>query len=437
MRRHRTARFPATLTVVALVAGLAGACQTGPTSQDVPAPPTSEPASGVTPAPSSAGTRGPAAPGSPSAAGATPTQAELDERLRRAAWDDDRAAFARLVRRGANVDAKDETRQSAYLVAASEGHLDLLRLALRHGASIDDKDSWNGTALIRAAERGHALVVGELLRAGIDRDHVNRIGYQAVHEAVWLGRDTSAYATTVRVLAAGGARLTDRSRREGLTPLEMAGRRGFDRLERTLRTVTTAQQPADADRALLRAAREGDADAVAVALRAGADIEARDARRRTALLLAVTGDHVEAARVLVAMGADPDALDDRHDTPWLVTGVTGSVAMLEVLLPARPDLTIVNRFGGVSVIPASERGHVDYVRRVVRTGIDVDHVNDLGWTALLEAVILGDGGPAHQEIVRILLDAGADPAVPDADGVTALQHAERRGHRAIVRILRR
>ena len=69
----------------------------------------------------------------------------------------------------------------------------------------------------------------------------------------------------------------------------------------------------------------------------------------------------------------------------------------------RPTSALVNRFGGVSVIPASERGHVEYVRRVVSTGIDVNHVNSLGWTALLEAVILGDGGARHQEIVRILL----------------------------------
>ena len=102
--------------------------------------------------------------------------------------------------------------------------------------------------------------------------------------------------------------------------------------------------------------------------------------------------------------------------------------MLEALLPGQPDLTIRNRYGGVSVIPASERGHVDYVRRVVTTGIDVDHVNDLGWTALLEAVILGDGGRDHQEIVRILLAAGADRGIADREGVTALEHAERSGY---------
>ena len=154
---------------------------------------------------------------------------------------------------------------------------------------------------------------------------------------------------------------------------------------------------------------------------AGANIEARDAHDRTALLLAATYDRVPVANVLVAMGANPNALDDRHDTPWLVTGVTGSVAMLEALLPANPDLTIRNRFGGLSPIPASERGHVDYVRRVVLTGVDLNHVNDLGWTALLEAVILGDGGPNHQEVVQILLAAGADRDIADRAGVTALQ----------------
>ena len=174
---------------------------------------------------------------------------------------------------------------------------------------------------------------------------------------------------------------------------------------------------------------------MALALRNEADIEVRDGSERTALLLAATTDRVPVARLLVALGADPDALDDRHDTPWLVTGVTGSVPMLEALLPADPDLTIRNRFGGISVIPASERGHVDYVRRVVQTDIDVNHVNDLGWTALLEAVILGDGSAPYQEIVRILLDAGADRTIADGDGVTALEHARSSGQTEVARIL--
>lgn len=194
-----------------------------------------------------------------------------------------------------------------------------------------------------------------------------------------------------------------------------------------------------ADEELLGAAQDGDADAVAAALADGARIEARDAEERTALLLAADGDHVEAARTLVEAGADVNAVDRRSDTPFLVTGVTGSTAMLDVLLEADPgpDTSLTNRFGGTAVIPACERGHADYVREVLRrTDVDVDHVNDLGWTGLLEAVILGDGGPDHQEVVRVLLEAGADPDLADRDGTTPLAHAEAAGADEIAGILR-
>ncbi|WP_344579531.1 ankyrin repeat domain-containing protein [Streptomyces lunalinharesii] len=191
------------------------------------------------------------------------------------------------------------------------------------------------------------------------------------------------------------------------------------------------------DRALLEAARHGDTDAVRAALDGGAAVDTRDAHRRTPLLLAALGDHVTAAEVLVAAGADPNAQDDRDDSPWLVTGVTGSVAMMRALLPAGPDLTVTNRFGGTSLIPAAERGHVGYVRAVLReTDIDVDHVNRLGWTALLEAVILGDGGSAQQEIVELLITAGATLDLPDEDGVSALRHAVRHGYTEIADLLK-
>ncbi|MEJ7795918.1 MAG: ankyrin repeat domain-containing protein [Nocardioides sp.] len=395
----------------------------------------------VRPTPSAASTDPADVPEPRSKDMATPTirneteQAALDEQLREAAWDNDVDRATALVKRGADVNAKDETEQSAYLISTSEGYVDLLDLALAHGARVNDKDSWNGTGLIRAAERGHSLVVGRLLQESIDRDHVNRIGYQAIHEAVWLGEGTSDYVDTIRVLVAGGVELSRPSGTEGLTPLEMAGQRRYPALEAVLHSALDPTELTRPNAALLRAAERGDADEVARALRAGADIETRDALERTPLLLAVTEDRVDVARLLVAMGADPDALDHQHDTPWLVTGVTGSVPMVEALLPATPDLRILNRYGGTSLIPASERGHVDYVRRVLRTGIDVDHVNRLGWTALLEAVILGHGGKDHQEIVQLLLAAGADPLIADKDGVTALEHARARGHASLVRLL--
>lgn len=195
--------------------------------------------------------------------------------------------------------------------------------------------------------------------------------------------------------------------------------------------------PTSADAEFLEAAQRGDLEATKHALARGANVEARDSLRRTGLTLAVVSDSVDLARVLIARGASPNALDARHDTPWLLTGETGSVAMVEALLPGKPDFAIVNRYGGISVIPASERGHVEYVRRVVKLPIDVNHVNNLGWTALLECVLLGDGSRKYQEIAQILKDAGADVHISDRDGVDAIEHARRKGYHEIVNILSR
>jgi ankyrin repeat protein len=303
---------------------------------------------------------------------------------------------------------------------------------------VDSKDSFNGTGLIRAADRGHADIAGRLIQADIKINHINNLGWTALHEAIILGNGSRRYVDTVLVLVAGGADLRLRSQRDHISPLEHATSKGHTEIAEVLRSALEADKQSKqvANRHLLAAAERGDATAAALALGAGANLEARDERGRTPLLLAATADRLAVARLLVHMGANPDALDDQHDTPWLVTGVTGSVDMVEVLLPARPDLRIRNRFGGTSLIPASERGHVGYVRRVVRTDIEVDHVNNLGWIALLEAVILGDGSRRYQQIVTILLDAGADPRIADRQGVTALQHAEQRGQREIARILR-
>ena len=95
---------------------------------------------------------------------------------------------------------------------------------------------------------------------------------------------------------------------------------------------------------------------------------------------------------------------------------------------AGADPAITNRYGGIALIPASERGHVETVRYLLEeTDVDVDHVNKLGWTALLEAILLSDGGPRHQAIVAMLIEAGADVDLADKDGVRPLTHARARG----------
>jgi ankyrin repeat protein len=188
------------------------------------------------------------------------------------------------------------------------------------------------------------------------------------------------------------------------------------------------------DQALIAAAGKGNAAGVERLLREGASVAASDGRGRTALLAATHGNHVAAARALIAAGADVNAKDDIEDSPFLYAGAEGRIEILNMTLPAA-DLNSTNRYGGTALIPAAHHGHPEAVRILLGTAIDKDHVNKLGWTALLEAVILGDGGQVHTEIVRMLAEAGANVNIADRDGVTPLAHANQRGFTAMVRIL--
>jgi uncharacterized protein len=191
--------------------------------------------------------------------------------------------------------------------------------------------------------------------------------------------------------------------------------------------------PSENDARLLAAARAGDTGAIRSALAAGANPDARDAHGATALLIAARADQAGAFQALIDAGADVDLQDDDRANPFLWAGAEGRLDILRLANEAGADPAITNRYGGVALIPASERGHVEVVRYLLaETDVDVDHVNRLGWTALLEAILLSDGGPGHQAIVALLIEHGADVDLADWDGVRPLTHARARGFTAIV-----
>ena len=189
------------------------------------------------------------------------------------------------------------------------------------------------------------------------------------------------------------------------------------------------------DRELIEASENNNPSKVQELLKQGANVDSRDLRGRTALLIAVAENHVEVARLLIEADANVNIQDRILDSPLLLAGAEGTLEILKMILQANPDFSLYNRYGGTALVPACERGHVEVVRTLLKTDVDINHVNHLGWTALLEAIVLSDGGPRHQEIVQLLVDAGADVNIADKEGVSPLQHARQKGFKKIVKIL--
>jgi len=203
----------------------------------------------------------------------------------------------------------------------------------------------------------------------------------------------------------------------------------------TLIAASSAGAQTDPGAALRAAAERGNVAAVAEAIKSGAPVDAKDGAGQTALLLAVAGGHTAVAKALIDAGASIDAQARNQDTPWLLAGARGRAEILKLMLPKGPDTKIRNRFGGNALIPACERAHVEAVQVLLTSKIDVDHVNDLGWTCLLEIVVLGDGGPRHVEVTKLVLAKGANPNIADKDGVSPLTHAKRKGQAEIARLI--
>ena len=184
------------------------------------------------------------------------------------------------------------------------------------------------------------------------------------------------------------------------------------------------------------AAHKGDLVQLKKLLASGASVNARDPFGRTPVHVATFAKQPEVIRALAMAGAHLELLEnDRYDAVT-VAAVADDEDTLRLLLGlgASAQLT-TSRYDGTALIAAAHLGHDGVVRQLIAAGAPLDHVNNLHWTAMIEAIVLGQGGARHQAVLKALLAAGASTRLTDREGNTPLALAKARGYAAMVNLL--
>lgn len=166
------------------------------------------------------------------------------------------------------------------------------------------------------------------------------------------------------------------------------------------------------------------------------DLEVKNGKGETPLMVATYRKYNSIAFYLIDQGANVNTQDKNLNSPFLYAGAEGNLALVKKALEHGADFSVFNRYNGTALIPAAEKGHLEVVQLLVQTpNFPIDHVNRLGWTALMEAIVLSNGGTVHTAIVQALIEGGVDVNIPDHDGKTPLYHAKARKFTKIIELL--
>ncbi|CAM9763513.1 unnamed protein product [Ascophyllum nodosum] len=314
-----------------------------------------------------------------------------------AASDGDIEAVEAHLKEGLDVNSQDWDKLTALVAAASQGHLDVVKLLLGKGADVNAKDKDEISGLMEAAIMGHIDVVKELLKAGAEVDAEAKSGVTAL----WLASG-EGQAEVLKELISNGASASN-SRSDGIT-------------------------------ALMGAAAGGHAEVVKMLLKAGAEVDAKDHDGVTALMNAAESGSLEAVEALLAEGADAGAMSTTAFTPLIVAAAGGHLSVVKALVAKGIEVDAMHPDGVSALMYAAAGGHPDVVAFLLggegaaKADPNLKHVQ--GGTALMEAAT-----SESQEVVDLLLDAGADPTIRDKDGVSPLMSAAAQGRTEACKVL--
>ena len=184
------------------------------------------------------------------------------------------------------------------------------------------------------------------------------------------------------------------------------------------------------------AAHRGDVLAIEKLIASKADVNARDGYGRTPLHVAAFAKQRDAIRALAKAGASLGLFErDLYDAVTIVSVADDEETLRSLLaLGASAKLT-TSRYDGTALIAAAHLGHDGVVRQLINAGAPLDHVNNLHWTAVIESIVLGNGGARHQATLKALIDAKANLQLTDRQGNTPLALARSRGYPQMVAML--
>ena len=337
-----------------------------------------------------------------------------------------------LIAAGADIEIKDEMGCSPLLFASKQGDLSadalaVVKVLVKAGADVCATDNEGLTCLAIAALLGHTEIVRYLTSLqAVDVNH-KVDDFSALHHAVY-----SVHPDVVEVLIAAGADIEARD--NGRSPLQMACSKEEIAVVKML--VKAGAEVCATDNAgytcLMYAACNGHTETVRYLVGLpGVDLHHKNYEGDTALAAC---EHPAVMEVLIDAGADIETKSNLGRTPLHWASMKGQVARMKVLVKAGSQMCVADKEGLSCLAFAAYFGHTEAVRYLV--GLPEVHINQKGGLAREERTALGFAiTRVHADVVRVLIDAGADIEAWETNGCRPLHLACMNEEIAIVKML--
>ncbi|XP_026684825.1 ankyrin repeat and KH domain-containing protein 1 [Diaphorina citri] len=312
--------------------------------------------------------------------------------------------------------------------AASSGFIEIVRLLINHGADVNGQSSSGNTPLMYACAGGHEAVVRVLLECGANVEDHNENGHTPLMEAASAG-----HVGVAKILLEYGAGINTHSNEFKESALTLACYKGHLDMVRFLLSAGADQEHKtdEMHTALMEASMDGHVEVAKLLLDSGAQVKTSENEGESLLSLACSAGYYELAQVLLAMHANVEDRGIKGEcTPLMEAASSGNVNGLQasvILIPGAKINAHTEETQETALTLACCGGFLDVADFLLKNGANIE----LGAsTPLMEAAQEG-----HLELVRYLLDSGAQVHAKTQTGDTALTYACENGHTDVADLL--